>query len=311
MAMIDRIFPKPLSYGTAGGPQGLTRIIPGADGRDSRVAKLSRPQRRYDASAAVRSYEDLAAIRKFFYAMNAAEQAFLLDDPIAMSTAEDERSDPSMLDVVLPRVADTQYQLLLRYQSGTEEVLIPIEWPVEDSVLVAIDGVSTSSFTVDTTGGTGIVTIPSLSGDDTSVVTAGCTYRVPVRFSDDEWLSVSADDFSNGSLSSIPLVEVINEPLVPGLWAPGGVEVRSISGNLTVTPTVAFTWMITATESSLDVNMPTPDGFGEGRICTIINAGTTAFTVKGNTGTTLASLSQDDAVEVHHESSYGYFTIGN
>ena len=310
MALVDRKFPKPFSYGTSGGPQALTRILPGPTGREARSSKLTRPRRRYDASAAIRSYEDLAAIRDFFYAMNGAQQAFLLDDPLQNSTAADGKSDPTALDYVLTRVADTQYQLARRYPTGTEEVVIPITYPVEDTVLIALDGTPTTSFTVDYTGGTGIVTIASLAGDTETIVTGGCKEWVPVRFDGDEWLSVTADDFSNASIPSIPLIEVLDEPTVPGFWAPGGVVVRDIDDTLTPTPSFGVTWILSATDPQ-DVTMPTPSGYADGKYFTIANNGSENLTVKDNLGTTLTTLANGEACDVYYYDGYGWFIIGD
>jgi hypothetical protein len=71
---------------------------------------------------------------------------------------------------------------------------------------IAIGGVEQlSGFTVDVNTGEVTFSSPPASG----VITGGCEFHVPVRFSNDtdEWLSVSFDDFGTGS-ASVELVEI-------------------------------------------------------------------------------------------------------
>jgi uncharacterized protein (TIGR02217 family) len=303
MAVIDRVFPENLSYGSAGGPQGLTRILTGPDGVESRSGKLSVPRRRYEAAAGVRTYADLMAIRDFFYQMKGAEQAFLFEPPDS-STAANGRDAPSMLDVVLERIADTQYRIARRYQTGTEELIVPIKYPIESSIVVSIDGASTTSFS----HSLGVLTIPSLAGDASSVVRAGWREYVQARFGGDEWLSVSEDDFGSGSLS-IEVVEVIDEPLVPAMYVPGGIKDLSIDGPVSLEPWMAFAWRISASLAA-DVNLPNMVGLADGEYFIVSNVGSFALTVKDSGGSTVTTLDAGESCHLFYGSGPGWYFVG-
>lgn len=303
MAVIDRIFPQALSYGSSGGPQGFTRILTGPDGSESRSGKLSVPRRRYDASAGLRKKSDLVSIRDFFYQMKGAEQAFLFMPPDS-STAADGESAPSNLDVVLERTADTVYQIARRYQTGTEELIVPVKYPDEDSIVVSLDGVSTSSFS----HSLGVLTIPSLAGDASTVVRAGWREYVQARFGGDEWLAVSFDDFSSGS-ASIEIIEVVDEPLVPGFYIPGGIKDITPSANISIEAWVARLWRIASTQA-INVTLPDMTSLAEGEYFVISNVGSYDLTVKDYGGSTVVTLAAGESCNLFYATTAGWFYVG-
>ena len=101
----------------------------------------------------------------------------------------------------------TQFQLIKRYASGTQEYLRPIKKPVENVVLVAVGGdlkVLGSEYTVD--HATGILTF-ALAPDIEAEVTAGFEFDVPARF-DSDTVQTSVAAFQAGEIPNVPIIEV-------------------------------------------------------------------------------------------------------
>jgi len=102
--------------------------------------------------------------------------------------------------------AETAFQLSKAYsdEAGTAQRLITK--PISGTVLVAVDGVITSNFTID--DGTGIIRFTTPPAID-APITAGFEFDVPVRF-DTPQLDISLDAFGAGEIPSIPLIEVLD-----------------------------------------------------------------------------------------------------
>jgi uncharacterized protein (TIGR02217 family) len=101
--------------------------------------------------------------------------------------------------------ANTQFQLVKHYPSGSVIELRTIAKPVAGTVKVYLDGVEQlSGWSVDTT--TGIITFDTAPSAGV-LVTAGFEFDVAVRFDTDR-LDVTWDLDRLGSIASIPLVEV-------------------------------------------------------------------------------------------------------
>jgi uncharacterized protein (TIGR02217 family) len=76
--------------------------------------------------------------------------------------------------------------------------------PVAGTILVAVNGISTTLFTANLL--TGSVTLNTPPAVD-ATITAGFEFDVPVRF-DTDAISIHLQQFSAGQIPDIPLVEV-------------------------------------------------------------------------------------------------------
>jgi uncharacterized protein (TIGR02217 family) len=93
-----------------------------------------------------------------------------------------------------------------RYGAPSRVYVREISAPVAGTVLVAVNGVATTNFTVNTS--TGVVTFNAGSiPANGAVVTAGFEFDVPVRFDTDE-ITVNLSHFAAGDIPEIPLIEV-------------------------------------------------------------------------------------------------------
>lgn len=198
MTFHDVEFPLRLAFGASGGPVRAVDIVELANGCEVRNTAQSRSRRRYNAVTGVKSIEDARRLAEFFEARSGRLHSFRFRDPLDFSSGED-----------MPIVTDqglgagdgslAQFQLLKRYG----DVARPITRPVDDSVIVAVNGASIS-FTLLPLG---VVEIdPPPIG---AVVTAGFLFDVPVRF-DVDGLVLSLDTHGAVNVTDVPLIEVFD-----------------------------------------------------------------------------------------------------
>lgn len=199
-------FPLRLALGTSGGPWRRTDIVALSNGRESRNQRWRDARRRYDAGSGVRSVGDLYEVVAFFEARAGQLYGFRFTDPVDFQSCGPEET-VAAADQLLG-IGDgvrTSFQLIKRYGDvgGATERLITK--PQAGSVLVAVNGGPTTSFTVD--GTTGVMTLDAAPASG-AVVRAGFRFDVPVRFDTDR-IEVDLAAFRAGRIPSIPLIEVM------------------------------------------------------------------------------------------------------
>ena len=94
------------------------------------------------------------------------------------------------------------FPLVKRYGDPADPQLRPISRPRAGSVLVSVDGMARSDFTLQ--GGTIVFDTAPAEG---AAIRAGFLFDVPVRFAEDR-LDISGAAFAAGEAPSVPLVEV-------------------------------------------------------------------------------------------------------
>ena len=206
MAFHEVRFPDDISRGARGGPERRTQVVELASGDEERNASWADSRRRYDAAYGIRRADDLATVVAFFEARNGRLHGFRWKD-----WGDFKSSLPSTPVTPIDQAlgsgdgATTAFQLVKRYESGSQAWVRRIVKPVVGTVRVARDGVeAVSGWSVDAT--TGIVTFVTAPAAGV-LVTAGFEFDVPVRFDTDR-LDVTWDLDRLGSIASIPLVEV-------------------------------------------------------------------------------------------------------
>ncbi|MWD28072.1 TIGR02217 family protein [Aquicoccus sp. SCR17] len=208
MSFHETRFPPALSFGSAGGPERRTEIVPLASGYEERNTPWAHSRRRYDAGMGMRSLDDLAEVLAFFEARRGQLYGFRWKD------WADYRSGQPSQEV---RYEDqrigtgdgfrTAFQLVKHYRSGEADYARPIAKPVAGTVVCGVQGDELREgvhFELDAT--TGIVTFARPPGEDMPV-TAGFEFDVPVRF-DTEAIQVSVATFQAGEVPSVPVVEL-------------------------------------------------------------------------------------------------------
>jgi uncharacterized protein (TIGR02217 family) len=198
MAFHDVSFPLRLAFGASGGPMRSVDIVELANGREVRNTSQSRSRRRYNAVTGIKSVADARALSEFFEARSGRLHSFRFRDPLDFNSGAD---TPASTDQLLGTGdgSQTQFQLVKRYGDSVR----PITRPIDDSVIVAVNGVAVSH----TLNSLGLVDIAA--PPDGAIVTAGFLFDVAVRF-DAEGLVLSLDRHGAVNVTDVPLIEVFD-----------------------------------------------------------------------------------------------------
>lgn len=238
MGFHDVRFPDDIAYGSAGGPGYFTNVIVTDSGAEERVARWSEARHRYDASYSIRRISTLQSLKEFYVARQGVANSFRYKDWADFTSNSDGTSAETDTDVLIGTGTGSQttFQLIKKYTSGPTTRNRTITHPVSGTVVISLDDVSQASgWSVNTT--TGIVTFTSAPALDVEVK-AGFQFDVPVRFGEelDEVLSMNYESFDQGSIPSIPLIEVINEePVDDEFYFGGAATPVSVSADITLT----------------------------------------------------------------------------
>jgi uncharacterized protein (TIGR02217 family) len=203
-AFDDVPYPLALGRDTSVSPEFSTTVTVTASGFERRNALWSDARLRFDVGPGVRSEAEMGTLIAFFRARRGPARGFRLRDPSDFSSNA-MTGAPTMLDQVLGHGDGVRsaFALVKGYGPGDEPQVRRITRPLGSSVLVSIDGVAGTDWTLEP-GGIVSFTRPVPSG---AVVRAGFLFDVPVRFAEDR-LDISGAAFAAGEAPSVPLVEV-------------------------------------------------------------------------------------------------------
>ena len=201
--------PLRLALGATGGPSRRTDIVALSNGGEARNARWADARRRYDVGTGLRGIEDLYVLTAFFEARRGQLYGFRFRDPLDHQSA--------MVGVAISATdqligvgdgVNAVFQLQKTYGDAGNAVTRQIEKPVEESVLLAFDGVplALGEFTLDATTGQVTIAAGSVAGPGVDV-TAGYEFDIPVRFDTDR-IEVNLAAFKAGSVPSVPLLEI-------------------------------------------------------------------------------------------------------
>lgn len=200
--MFDEVkLPARLAFGSTGGVERRTEVVTLASGYERRTSPWAMGRRRYLIGAGLRSLDDMAVLTAFFEARQGRLRGFRFRDfadcksclPSGVVSSQDQ-------EIGRGDGVTKTFQLRKSYGGLWRE----ISKPVNDTVLVAINGSLASGVQVD--GASGRVTLahaPAMG----AVVTAGFMFDVPVRFDTDR-LEVTLESFEAGRMAAVPLIEV-------------------------------------------------------------------------------------------------------
>lgn len=304
----DVNFPDTIAYGSSGGPRYSTDFVRLPNGHEQRVSRWSSPLNEYNVTPGIDSHKALTELRNFFMARKGGLSAFRFKDYHDCNST-DEGVDESLaqqgydygtisdLDQTMLAVAGstTQFQLVKTYGDDAGAQTKAIIAPVVDTIVVAEDGVSsTSGWTVN---GSGVVTFSSAPTNPTW----GGEFDHVTRFGPgaDRLFSIGIDTFGSASTSdAITLEEVRDDVLVPTYAGGGGSREYLIDANYTITLGDGMFQLINADDTGLVVSLPDPEFIPTGRGPTIASAvGGNTFTLKDNDGNTLSALAAGESIE--------------
>jgi uncharacterized protein (TIGR02217 family) len=198
-------FPTAIARGRSGGPERRTDVVLTASGREHRNSRWADSRRKYNVGYGIKSLADIEQVIAFFEERRGRLHAFRFKDHADFKSCS-ANATPTASDQVIGTGTGTKttFQLAKTYGSGARKYARDITAPVSGTVLVAVNGAATTSFTVDDTTGLVIfVSAPAAAAN----ITAGFEFDVPVRFDTDE-LAINLSHFEAGDIPEIALIEV-------------------------------------------------------------------------------------------------------
>lgn len=203
MAFLEQQFPVCISSGSTGGPRWAVEVVVSSSGAEQRNTLWAHGRHEYNASMGVRLLSDLEALKSFFLGVRGMLYGFRFKDfQDWKSCAVD--GTVSNLDQIIGTgdAVETEFQLVKNYEESYSYAR-HITKPVAGTTVVAVNGVASVGFSVDTTTGIVTITTPPPSGH---VVTAGYEFDVPCRFAADT-LSTQIEQYNAGAVS-VPIIEI-------------------------------------------------------------------------------------------------------
>jgi uncharacterized protein (TIGR02217 family) len=286
MAFHDITLPDAFQYGSSAGGGFATIIQQTATGHEFRVARQSQSQHRMSLRSELRNSSEAKALKAFALARRGALHSFRIKDWSDYTTNADGETAPTAIDQLIGSGTGTQttYQLVKRYEiTGPNEYIRTLTLPVSGTVLAAIDGTPTTAFTVNSTGQLVFNTAPA----NGTVITAGCRFDVPVRFTSDvdAWTRLQADAYNVWSLPQLDVVEVLNEVEQPERWHNGGAKFHGL-----LTSSIRLAWndgalhVLGTSTAGVNVFLPVP---------TYQASGPALLTILHTTGTQNVQIKDD------------------
>lgn len=303
MAFHDVTLPDEFQYGSQAGAGFSTIVQQTASGHEIRVARQAQAVHRMSLRTELQSASQAKTLKAFALARRGSLHSFKIKDWSDYTSAGDGESAPTTLDQVIGSGdgTTTTFQLVKRYEvSGPNPYVRTITLPIAGTVVAAINGVTTTSFTVSGTGQVIFSPAPAIG----AVITAGFQFNVPVRFTldVDRWTRLQADAFNVWSLPSLDVQEVLNEVEYPERWQHGG---SKFWGFLTQSVRMAFNdgalHIVASNTPSLSMFLPIPTYAGSGpNMFTILHTGGTEnIALRDDTGvTTIVSMAPGTTTRV-------------
>lgn len=266
MAHHDVLLPDYFQYGSSAGAGFATIVQPTATGHEVRVARQSQGIHRLSLNASLLTPALAKELKGFALARRGSLHSFKVKDFSDFTTNVDGESAPDDEDAILGTGdgTTTTFQLVKTYETdGPAPYIRTIALPESGTVVVALDGVNTTSFTVN---GSGQVVLNSAPANGV-IVTAGCRFYVPVRFvlDVDKWARLVADAYQLWSTPLMDVQEVLGEVEQPERKPTGGGRDWG-STAVAIYPAFADGELIklTPTGTTIDIVLPVPTYQGSG-----------------------------------------------
>ena len=207
MLFDDVRFPTSISRGSTGGPERRTDVVTTASGREERNSRWAHSRRRYNIGFGIKSLTELQQVIDFFEARRGRLHAFRFKDHADFkSCAANAIAAAADQNIGTGNGTNAAFQLVKHHGAAPRDYVRTIYAPVAGTVLVAVNGVPTTAFTLDAM--TGIVTFNAGNTPaNAAAVTAGFHFDVPVRFDTDE-ITINLAHFEAGDIPEISLLEV-------------------------------------------------------------------------------------------------------
>lgn len=302
MAFHDVSLPSDFQYGSGMGAGFSTIIQTTASGHEFRVARQSQGVHRLALRKELQSSQEAQALKAFALARRGALHSFRCKDWSDYTSQSDGQSAPTTLDQNLGTGNGTKqtYQLVKRYEvAGPNEYARTITLPVAGTVVAALDGVTTTAFTVNSAGEITFTTAPGVG----VVITAGFQFDVPVRFTSDvdRWTRLQADAFDQWSLAALDVQEVLAEVEYPERWQNGGSKALGTISNsyrLAFNDGALITFQPSGAGLSMFLPVPTYQASGPHVFTLIHTGGGSSITLRDDTGASITTMASGTTLRV-------------
>lgn len=182
---MDTVLPLKISLGTSSGLQFRTDVVTYGNGKEYRNSRWAFQKGMFDVSYVVKNRADAIEVYNFFIAAKGRFNTFRVYDSLDNTSNSDGTTTPTNTDQLIGTGdgSTVAYQLIKNYSNGVTSHNKNITKPVSGSVIVSVDDVNTTNFTVNTS--TGIITlgfVPTLGQE----IKAGFRYHLEMRFDQDD-----------------------------------------------------------------------------------------------------------------------------
>ncbi len=203
-AFDDVLYPLALGRDAGVSPEFSTSVSVTASGHERRASQWSDARLHFDAGPGIRSDAELGVLIDFFRARRGAARGFRIADPYDFSSRA-MNAAPTMLDQLIGEGdgLTASFRLVKNYGGIDDPQIRPITRPRAGSVVVSVDGVLESGWTL---GPGGTITFGE-APDEGAIIRAGFLFDVPVRFAEDR-LDITGAAFAAGEAPSVPLIEI-------------------------------------------------------------------------------------------------------
>jgi uncharacterized protein (TIGR02217 family) len=200
----DVLFPIAIGRSATVTPEFSTNVTITASGFERRNSLWADARLRFDVGPGVRSEAELGELIAFFRARRGQARGFRLRDPSDYSS-NGMAGVPTALDQVIGvgDGAKARFPLVKAYGPDSEAQQRRITRPRAESLLVSVDGLAVTAWTLDPLGVIVFTDAPAAG----KTVHAGFLFDVPVRFAEDR-LDISGAAFAAGEAPSVPLIEL-------------------------------------------------------------------------------------------------------
>lgn len=301
--------PPTIQYGSIFGFGFATIVQNTASGHEYRLARQSKARHRYRPLKQLQTTEEAIELKEFILARRGSLHSFRLKDWQDYTTNADGVTAPTNADVVLGTGDGTTktFQLAKVYDIGGDAPYTrAITLPVAGTTVIAIDAGSTTAFTVSTLGVVTFTTAP-LNGE---VITGGCQFDVPVRFSSsvDDYAGLRADAYGSWSMDALECVEVLDAMEWPDRVTAGGATTHEANAYDVTLSLAAGQFHVFQQTASVNAYLPPPEGLPSGpRIFTIhvLSSATGTVQVRQDNGTAVGTAIAAGATKTVALSRFG------
>jgi uncharacterized protein (TIGR02217 family) len=208
---VDEYLPScVIGYPVYASPRFSTDIATVDSGREDANQRWENALSRYSIPEAVRDMTTFNAVRTHWLVMRGPAKLWPFRDPFDFASVDLDEPNIEPIISALDQPLGTgdgvtsEFQIVKNYVAGSETYSREIYLPIVSSVLVAIDGATTTAFSVDRVSGVITFDSPPDPGDE---LTCGFLFDVSVRFESDDSFDAICQSFGLGGFADMTLLE--------------------------------------------------------------------------------------------------------